>query len=277
MIWTTRLRSEGAGGLAVWREGSGPPLMLIHGVGLRAEAWGGVVRLVAGFRTVHAVDMPGHGASSLGGTATLSDFIDRIGTFVQSLDTPVTLAGHSMGAMIALELAGRMPDRITGVAALNAIYRRTPEATRAVQARADELDGVSVPSPDATLARWFGTAPQGADAEAAAACRAWLTGVDPKGYATAYRIFAHQDGPADALLQRLTMPALFQTGPGDLNSIPAMSQAMADRAPQGRADIVPGAGQSVTVAVEVQGSAHMMPMTHADAVARTLLQLSKVT
>lgn len=260
MTWTTRPRSEGAGRLAVWRDGAGPALVLIHGVGLRAEAWGGVVRLVAGSRTVHAVDMPGHGHSPLDGAANMSDFTDRIGSYVESLDAPVTLAGHSMGAMIALEVAGRMPDRITGVAALNAIYRRTPEAAKAVQARAGELDGVSIPSPDATLARWFGDA----TTNAAVACRTWLTGVDPKGYATAYRIFAHQDGPSDDLLAQLPMPALFQTGPHDPNSTPAMSEAMGQLAPQGRADIVPRA-------------AHMMPMTHATAVARALLQLPEVT
>ena len=259
MTWTTRPRSEGAGRLAAWSEGQGPALVLIHGVGLRAEAWGAVVRLVAGSRTVHAIDMPGHGQSPLDGAASLADFTDRIGPYVESLDTPVTLAGHSMGAMIALELAGRMPDRITGVAALNAIYRRTAEAAQAVQARAAELDGVSIPSPDATLARWFGEA----TTSAAVACRTWLTSVDPEGYATAYRIFAHQDGPSDDLLTQLPMPALFQTGPHDPNSTPAMSEEMAQRSPQGSADIVPGA-------------AHMMPMTHADAVARALLQLSEV-
>jgi (E)-2-((N-methylformamido)methylene)succinate hydrolase len=256
MIWTTRPRSEGAGRLAYWVDGQGPALVLIHGVGLRAEAWAGVVPHLAKHCAVYAVDMPGHGESPLDGATDLPEFVSRIAAFISALNQPVWVAGHSMGAMIALELAACLPDRITGVAALNAIYHRMPEAAQAVQARAGALDGQTVLSPEPTLARWFGDAPTGALAEA---CRGWLSTVDPKGYATAYRIFAHHDGPADDLLSGLHIPALFQTGQLDFNSTPAMSAAMASKAPMGVADCVDGA-------------AHMMPMTHPDAVASVLLK-----
>lgn len=259
MIWTTRPRSRAPGDLAVWQIGEGPPLVAIHGVGLRAEAWAGVMPVLANSFTVFAADMPGHGGSPLGSVTTLPDYVVRLAEFVQSFDQPVCVVGHSMGAMIALELAGQLPDRIAGIAALNAIYRRTPEAAKAIQARADALSTGIRPSATPTLARWFGTAPQGSDADAANACRRWLTSVDLEGYAAAYYVFAHHDGPDDAVLTSLAMPALFQTGAGDLNSTPEMAQKMAGLAPQGRADVVAGA-------------AHMMPMTHPDAVAQALLQ-----
>ncbi|MCK0149823.1 alpha/beta fold hydrolase [Marivita sp. S6314] len=259
MTWTTRPRSEGAGKISFWRAGQGAPLVLIHGVGLRAEAWAAIGPMLDKDFTVYAVDMPGHGGSPLNNAVTLQEYVTRICDFVQALDAPVCIAGHSMGAMIALELAGQMPDRVLGVAALNAIYRRTPDAARAVQARANALNPADPSSPDATLERWFGAHPQGALADSAEACRDWLTRVDPQGYAAAYRVFAHHDGPDNAVLRGLPMPALFQTGPGDLNSTPDMSRSMAALVPQGRAEIVPDA-------------AHMMPMTHPDAVAQALLQ-----
>jgi pimeloyl-ACP methyl ester carboxylesterase len=209
--------------------------------------------------SVYAADMPGHGASPLNSVQTLADYVARFADFIQSLDQPVRVAGHSMGAMIALELAGHLPDRIVGIAALNAIYRRTPDAARAVQDRANALSLVEPASADATLERWFGAHPQGALADAATTCRDWLMTVDPQGYAAAYRVFAHHDGPDDALLRILRMPALFQTGPGDLNSTPDMSRNMATLAPRGVASIVADA-------------AHMMPMTHPDAVAQAILQ-----
>lgn len=259
MIWTTQPRSDAPGRLAVWRQGQGPALVLIHGVGLRAEAWAAVMPRLSQVFTVHALDMPGHGGSPLAGAGTLADFVDRVETFVRFLDRPAAIAGHSMGAMIATEVAGRLPSRTTGLAALNAIFQRQPDAAKAVQARAGALDGKTLPSPDPTLRRWFGDAPDGSSSDAANACRGWLSTVDPEGYATAYRIFAQHDGPSATRLGELSVPALFQTGRHDPNSTPVMSEAMAMLAPKG-------------IAITVEDAAHMMPMTHPDAVANALIQ-----
>ena len=258
MIWTTRSRCDGPGGLAIWQEGSGPALVLIHGVGLRAEAWGAVMPALARRFTVHAVDMPGHGDTAQGGAATLADYSRAISALIDTLAGPVVVAGHSMGAMIALDLAAGMRDRIAGVAALNAIYRRDADAAAAVRARAAALDGKTAADPTTTLMRWFGADPSGADAEAAEACGGWLRAADPGGYRAAYSAFADADGPDEAALAALPIPALFMTGARDPNSTPAMTRAMAALAPRGRAVIVADAG-------------HMMPMTHGAALARELI------
>ena len=47
------------------RIGSGPPLLLVHGVGSRREAWGPVLPLLAEHRDVIAVDLPGFGMTPL--------------------------------------------------------------------------------------------------------------------------------------------------------------------------------------------------------------------
>ena len=67
------------------------------------------------------------------------------------------------------------------------------------------------------------------------------------------------DGPEDHQLKNLAIPALFMTAAHDPNSTPAMSEAMADHTPLGRACTVPA-------------SAHMMPMTHAGIAASQMLQ-----
>lgn len=246
MIWTTRQRSR-VGTLAAIVAGEGPLVVLIHGVGLRAEAWGAQIDVLAQRFQVCAVDMPGHGESELGdhqmGLAAYSDAIAPV------LDSPAIVIGHSMGAMIALDLAARYPNRVRGVCAMNAIYQRAPDAARAVAARAASLDGETVADPEATLTRWFGAQPS----EARTACAQWLRGVDPAGYRAAYGVFATQDGPSQNTLEHLECPALFMTGADEPNSTPAMSQGMAAATPKG------------TVAV-VEGAAHMMPMTHAKVV-----------
>ena len=59
----TPAEEETVMGLAYERTGSGPPLMLLHGVGHRRQAWGAVVSLLAPYRELILVDLPGHGES----------------------------------------------------------------------------------------------------------------------------------------------------------------------------------------------------------------------
>lgn len=255
MTWTTRPRSD-HDTLSAITAGQGATVVFIHGVGLRAEAWGAQLDALSPHYHVVAVDMPGHGDSALpAGDLNLSDYTDAIAA---GIDGPVMVVGHSMGAMIALDMAIRHPGKVQGVVALNAIFRRRPDASDAVKARAAELDGANMADPSGTLERWFGT-DTSAEREA---CHRWLTEVNPAGYKAAYTIFAHQDGPDTDALTTLPCPALFVTGADEPNSTPAMSQAMAALAPQGRAEII-------------EGAAHMMPMTHAAQVNAALLDFAK--
>ncbi len=153
----------------------------------------------------------------------LSDYTTVISGILDMCDGPVVAVGHSMGAMVALDLAARWPERIGGVAALNAVFERDADAARAVQNRAAALDGLSPADPEQTLARWFGAAsPPERDA-----CRYWLRTVDPRAYKLAYTAFAQSGTPDRAMLARLACPALFMTGSAEPNSTPAMSRAMA--------------------------------------------------
>lgn len=255
MTWTTQPRSEIAG-LAAIVAGAGQNVLLIHGVGLQAEAWNSQITALAPTYHVVAVDMPGHGQSPVPAQPmTLAGYTDAI---AQTLDAPAVVIGHSMGAMIALDMAMRHPSRVRGVAALNAIFQRAPEAASAVRARADSLDGTTVANPSAPLERWFGTAPS----PEREACESWLTATSPAGYKMAYQVFATSDGPDAEALTKLTCPALFLTGSEEPNSTPEMSRKMAALAPQGRAQIIDDA-------------AHMMPMTHADEVNAELLRFAK--
>lgn len=251
MTWKTRPRSE-FGRLKAIRTGSGPTILLLHGVGLRAEAWNNQIATLEQEYEVIAPDMPGHGDSDpLPTLCTLADYTNRV---AEALSGPVVVVGHSMGAMMALDLAIRWPDLVLGVAGLNAIYRRTSEAKQVVRSRADTLMSGNVPDPLIPIGRWFGaTASPEADA-----CHHWLTSVNPEGYKSAYSIFAAEDGQADHDLASLPCPALFMTGSEEPNSTPQMSHAMAALAPNGRA-------------ITIEGAAHMMPMTHSASVNEALI------
>lgn len=256
MMWTTRQRSE-IGPLSAITAGKGPRVLLLHGVGLRAEAWGPQIDAMAGagFRVI-APDMLGHGHSAAAPDgAVLSDFAAPLVTL---LNQPIVIVGHSMGAMLAVELAAACPENVRGVVAMNAIFQRSQTAKTSVQARADALDGATVPDPTPTLDRWFA----GDASPARAACQSWLTTVSPAGYRAAYTVFANCDGPSENCLRHLNCPALFITGADEPNSTPAMSEKMAKLAPNGRAEIFANA-------------AHMLPMTHSDTVNAQLVRFAK--
>ncbi|WP_299546646.1 alpha/beta hydrolase [uncultured Tateyamaria sp.] len=255
MTWTTRLRSK-TNGLAAITAGDGPPILLLHGVGLRAEAWNRQIDGLARDFHLIAPDMLGHGESvPASGQTSVSDYTDSILALIHD---PVLVVGHSMGAMIALDMAIRFPEQVRGVAALNAIWKRTAEAAAAVRDRAESLDGRTPADPASTLSRWF----DDAVSPERNACAKWLRDVNPAGYKTAYTAFAKGDGPNETALTHLSCPALFMTGQMEPNSTPQMSQAMAKRAPQGRAIIV-------------EGAAHMMPITHAEVVTAALLDFAR--
>lgn len=257
MTWTTLPRSKLTSGLSGWQGGEGPPILLVHGVGLRAESWGAMIpELTPRFRVI-APDLPGHGESPLLAASPndgVAPFTDQMAELLQRIDGPVLVVGHSLGALIALDLTINYSDKVAAAVPLNAIYRRSQAAANAVKARAAELAKSPNSDPSPTIERWFGIAPKGEMASMAGHCQNWLSTVNPEGYHRAYHVFAHEDGPTDEALRHIRQPVLFMTGADEPNSTPEMSHSMAELAPM---------GQSIVI----KGARHMMPMTHASEVA----------
>ncbi|MFN3643612.1 MAG: alpha/beta fold hydrolase [Gemmobacter sp.] len=235
MIRRTLRLSEGLA-VRLAEAGEGAPLVLLHGVGLRAEAWGPQIGALAGAHRVIAPDLPGHGESDpLPGNPRLREFVAWAGRLVAALGLgPVSVAGHSMGALIAAGLAIEQPWQVRRVAVLSAVHRRSPEARAAVLARAEAI-AAGRGEPEAPLARWFGPGEEAIRAQVAA----WLAQARPDGYAVAYRAFAEGDAVYADRIGEIRCPLLVLTGEGDANSTPEMTRAMAAMAPRGQAVVVP--------------------------------------
>jgi pimeloyl-ACP methyl ester carboxylesterase len=97
--------------VAFERRGNGSPLVLLHGIGHRWQAWAPVLDDLAAHHDVIAVDLPGFGASPLlpegrgydmpSAVRACADIFADMG-----LDRP-HVAGNSLGAVLGLELASR--------------------------------------------------------------------------------------------------------------------------------------------------------------------------
>lgn len=256
-------------GISYHRCGSGPCLILIHGVGLRAESWYPYIEPLSPHFELIIPDLPGHGDSSHLAIpyqqATLADYSQSLSAFIaQITQQPFYLCGHSLGSLIAIELAAELSVKVLGMAALNPILDRKDAAQQAVQLRAKILrDSDSIVGVSHTLERWFGETPEADQKANASLCEHWLTNCDLDGYAMAYKAFADQQGPAKQTLNSITCPSRYMTGRLDQNSSPEMTVQLAELT-----------GKSKAVVIDFSG--HMMPLTHADDVIRELLELKSL-
>lgn len=96
-------------------DGSGAPLLLIHGWGMHGGMWKNVAEQLAQHFYVLAVDLPGHGHSVARDSSRHSgdDGIDAIVDKLSAQFTePLTLCGWSLGGQIALRWAQRQPQQV---------------------------------------------------------------------------------------------------------------------------------------------------------------------
>lgn len=97
--------------------GSGPPLVLVHGLGGSALNWTLLAPALARRRRVLIPDLPGHGGSApLAAAPSLSPFADAVAALAKRENLlPAPVVGHSMGGVIALRLALRRAESVSGI------------------------------------------------------------------------------------------------------------------------------------------------------------------
>ena len=102
-----------------------PTLVLIHGAGMDHTVWASQARALAhGGRGVLAVDLPGHAGSAGAALGTIEAMADWLWRLLDSLGVEsATLAGHSMGSLVALEAGARGGERTRGLALLGSVPR----------------------------------------------------------------------------------------------------------------------------------------------------------
>ena len=102
--------------------GSGKPLLLLHTIRTQLDYFQAVIPQLAQHYTVYALDLPGHGYSSIEKHAQYDEPYLRSGVigFIEQLNLKeLTIAGESIGAVLALTASRHLPDRVTRVIASN--------------------------------------------------------------------------------------------------------------------------------------------------------------
>src|SRR5882724_6376996 len=100
-----------AGGSAAARA-----ILLIHGSAVSAGYWINQLCSMGDAFQVAAIDLPGHGKSDPIPQASVEAYAETVGKFLEALGMdPVLVVGHSLGGAVAIALAARRPETVTGL------------------------------------------------------------------------------------------------------------------------------------------------------------------
>jgi pimeloyl-ACP methyl ester carboxylesterase len=102
--------------------GSGPALILIHGIGGDADDWAFCLDALARSHRVIALDLPGFGRSGKPHISyTIAGFVEMLERFLRTLNVEhATLVGHSLGGWIAATYALNFPQHLDKLVLLDA-------------------------------------------------------------------------------------------------------------------------------------------------------------
>ena len=219
----------------------GPPVALIHGLGLCRRVWDGLLPAFAGFRVLN-YDLHGHGQGGPPSSEpTLRLFADQLARLMDHVGMARShVVGFSIGGMINRRFALDHPDRVASLVILNSPHDRGEDAQIAVEARARRVQAEgALATMDAALKRWF-TPAYLEKGEGVGLVRNWRLQVDPAGYAGAAWVLANGVRELIAPEPPIKAPSLVMTCENDSGSTPSMSRAIAAEIPGAALEIVPG-------------------------------------
>ena len=134
------MNHEKHGDTAAVIEGEGPPVMLVHGMGLNRCMWDWqLAALTPRFRVIR-YDLLGHGDSDKPvKTYRMDDFVDQLARLmdVLALDRSA-LVGFSLGGLIVQAFTLAHPDRVSALAILNAGHDRSDAERAGMLARLEQ-------------------------------------------------------------------------------------------------------------------------------------------
>lgn len=236
------VRVRVADGISLTDEGSGRPVLLLHGIGGNAASWAAAGSLLAahGMRAL-AWDAPGYGESA--DPEGPVDLPARVLAVLDDLGLErVDLVGTSWGGVIATVVAARRPDRVRTLVLADSTRgsATSPERAAAMRARLAELSEVGAER--FAAARAPRLVSPGCDPATAAAVRAAMARVRLPGYGAAVQFMAATD--TAELLPRIDRPTLVLVGEDDVVTGVPESELLAAAIPGARLVVVPCAGHA---------------------------------
>jgi (E)-2-((N-methylformamido)methylene)succinate hydrolase len=234
--------------IAFRRDGSGPTVLLIHGVGGDADNWEPIAKRLRRRFDVIAIDLRGHGKSELiAGPLTAHDLArDAVQVLDETGVQKCAVVGFSLGGAVALALTLEFPERVDKLAVIGTVCGRTPEEKAKAQERIAFLkERGTAGIAEANRERWFTDAFRQQYPDLVERRVAQVKACDADSYFHAFTVFATADF-VDRLSE-IGVPTLVVTGERDLAATPRMAHLMAERIRDAEAHVLPGLKHSLLI------------------------------
>ena len=268
------------GGMALRYRWDGPPagpvVVLSNSLGTSAAVWGPQVQALAPYARVLRYEHRGHG----GAPADTGPYtIDALGAdLVGLLDAlgveRASLAGLSLGGMVAMWVAAHHPERVGHLALCCTAAELPPPESWAARAAAVRAEGV-VSLLDTLLGRWFTPGFVERRPDVAALVADMLGAVTAEGYAGCCDAIGAMD--QRHALGSIVAPTLVLAGAGDPVTPPEMALGLVQAIPGASLVVVAGAAHLATLeqpaAVSAALADHLVgrPAERGDTVRRAVL------
>jgi pimeloyl-ACP methyl ester carboxylesterase len=230
--------------------GSGPPLVLLHGIGSAAASFRYQLEaLSARFRVV-AWDSPGYGASTPLAIEhpDTSDYAAALDAWLGALGIDrCHLVGQSLGTLIAARFAAEQPRRVLSLtlAGVARGHGRLPPPERQ-RLLAQRLDDLAQLGPQGMAAK---RGPRLLGPEATETMRRTvieiMARIPAEGYAQAARMLSTGDITADLVRLSTALPIQIMVGQADVITPPESNREIAAAIPAASVHVVPGAGHAL--------------------------------
>jgi pimeloyl-ACP methyl ester carboxylesterase len=230
--------------------GSGPPLVLLHGIGSAATSFRYQLEALSTRFRVAAWDAPGYGASTRLAIEhpDASDYAAALDAWLGALGIDrCHLAGQSLGTLIAARFAAEQPRRVLSLtlASIARGHGRLPPPERQ-RLLAQRLDDLAQLGPHGMAAK---RGPRLLGPEATESMRRTvieiMARIPAEGYAQAARMLSTADITADLARLSAGSPLQIIVGQVDVITPPAGNLEIAAAFPAASVHVIPGAGHAL--------------------------------
>jgi 3-oxoadipate enol-lactonase len=223
--------------------GDGPPVVMVHGLGLNRAMWQYQQAALSKHFRVIVYDLLGHGESAKPrGAYSMAQMIEQIRALMDELALErAALVGFSLGGLIVQAFTLAHPGRVSALAILNAAHARSDADRKALMARVAQVrENGPASTVNAALERWFTASFADSHPQVLAQVRDWVLANDAQVYPELYYLLSQADIGLEQSISAIACPTLVMTGEQDYGNSADMARRMAALIPGAELEILPG-------------------------------------
>lgn len=232
--------------MAVEIDGTGPAMIMIHGLGGSSNVYQPQVGAAASRFRVIRPDLPGSARSAANGPLSIQGFVDALTRLARVLGAEQAhWVGHSLGSIVCQHLAVQAPSLVRQLTLFGPVLSPPDPVRAGLRARAEQArtDGMAAVA-DAIVQAATSSDTRANQPAAAAFVREVVMRQPAEGYARSCEALAAAE-PAD--VARIRCPTTLVTGDEDQIAPPSAVRAMAERIDGARVHVLNRCGHWTTI------------------------------